>query len=189
MASQTSQDTKKSKPVRTSKNAQTTPKSIQTKTKKVTDTSKIVKSLIFGPTIAILGTTVLYFAWWGISKAFMILHGIVTAKFIPWVGTNWPIFVGVWALVVLTSIVYSTYMQYQEKTKKDKVKENTQNENPVQKTNTENKKGNPVQQPSAENQNVISQQKLAEPKTRQVHRQHYFSMEDEIPDLISAGKK
>ena len=116
-----SQGKTKSKPVQKPK-----------KTKSITDTRKIVKAVTFGPTIAILCTTLLYFAWWGICKAFTMLHDVVTTKFVPWVGANWPIFVGVWALVSLTSILYSVYVQYQNlKKEKNNHPTQVQNQKPV----------------------------------------------------------
>lgn len=90
--------------------------------KKKTDTIKIVKAVLLGPTIAILSVTLIYIAWWGISKLFIALNGVVTEYFKPWVSENWPIFVGVWALVALTSVLYHFYEQNQKQVKKEKRK-------------------------------------------------------------------
>ena len=88
--------------------------------KKKTDTRKIVKALIFGPTIATLIMTLVYIALWGFSKAFSALHAVVTAYLVPWVTTNWPIIVGIWALISLTSVVFHFVEQYQNEMKKVK---------------------------------------------------------------------
>ena len=102
--------------------------------KRKTDTSKIVKAVIFGPTTAILGVTLIYMSFWGITKAFTALHSIVTAHFVPWVGESWPIIVGAWAIVALTSGVYHFVVHYQKENKKEnKAKQELPKENKQQK--------------------------------------------------------
>lgn len=91
--------------------------------KRKTDTGKILKALIFGPTSAILSLMLIYIAWWGVSKVFMALHAVVTAHFVPWVGANWPIILGIWALIAFTSVVYYFVTQNQKETKKESKKQ------------------------------------------------------------------
>lgn len=93
--------------------------------KKKTGAGKIVKALIFGPTIAILGMTIVYISLWGFSKAFMKLNAIVTAYLVPWVSTNWPIVVGIWAIFAFASVVF--YFAEQHKNEKKKVKKQSEN--------------------------------------------------------------
>ena len=96
--------------------------------KKGTETRKLVKALIFGPAIATLGVTILYLAWWGLSKAFMAIHAVVTAHFVPWLVENWFVIVGFWAGIAVTSTVYYAIVSSRNKQPKQKPQKKTKKE-------------------------------------------------------------
>lgn len=78
--------------------------------KEVKDNSKAVnmfKAIVFGPILAAFAISLVYVAWWGLSKLFYLLHGWMTASVVPWVEGAWPYVLVIWAFVLITSIAFA----------------------------------------------------------------------------------
>lgn len=103
------------------------------------DSIKLLRTIVFGPTIAVLFFATVYFAWWGMSKLFYILHVWVTGEFVPWISSNWPIIIGIWAAVAITSIIYFVCIEERKKPKSKQQSEvkNTSNTSKKNKANEE----------------------------------------------------
>lgn len=84
--------------------------------KSTNDAIKVIKAGVLGPGVAILGITVAYFVWWGISKLFYVLHSVVIGNLIPWLSESWVMLIVIWVLIALTTTLY--YVTEQQKKKK-----------------------------------------------------------------------
>ena len=69
--------------------------------------ANMLKAIVLGPIVATLAISVVYIAWWGLSKLFYLIHSWMIASVVPWVEGAWPYVLGIWAFVLITSIAFA----------------------------------------------------------------------------------
>lgn len=77
-------------------------------------------AIVLGPIVTVLAISIVYIAWWGLSKLFYLLHSWMTAAAVPWVNEAWPYVLGIWAFVLITSVGFTVFSEKKENEKKIK---------------------------------------------------------------------
>ena len=107
---------------KTQNSARRTPKKVNAPDSKAIP---ILKSVLLGPVIVSFIIAAIYIAWWGLSKAFYVLHNWMTTSVLGWIEGAWPYVLGIWAFILITSVAYVVMSEKRKVTEKAMLKKNS----------------------------------------------------------------
>ena len=107
---------------KTQNSARRTPKKVNVQDSKAIP---ILKSVLLGPVIVSFIIAAIYIAWWGLSKAFYVLHNWMTTSVLGWIEGAWPYVLGIWAFVLITSVAYAVFSEKKKITEKATLEKNS----------------------------------------------------------------
>ena len=90
--------------------------------KGTTETRKIVKAVVLGPMLTVIGGMLAYLICWLLSEAFMRIHSFVAESVIPWLAESWWIIIGIWLGIAVATTFY--YVLFYSKNQQSEKKEN-----------------------------------------------------------------
>lgn len=67
------------------------------------------KAVTIGPIVTMAVFVAVYLVWWGISKVFYSLHGLLTESVFPWIAENWLVSIVIWIFLAVTASIFTMF--------------------------------------------------------------------------------
>lgn len=65
------------------------------------------KAVTIGPIVTMAIFVAIYLVWWGVSKVFYSLHGLLTESVFPWIAENWLVSIVIWVFLAITASIFA----------------------------------------------------------------------------------